>query len=177
MNQQESSNKEVSETTEKVENEEVDVAGLSENDATNLRRPPTDTSSMGKSPDNRIGCSSTETVENLLAGGTFSEKLAHESSINERQRNETARCATAEISPVNFENRGLALWETSRSEWLNNSRGKELYAKELPVDDIINALFSASSSGSSMSAFPQNVPLAQMVDLLQDLWEAEGLDV
>lgn len=25
--------------------------------------------------------------------------------------------------------------------------------------------------------FPQNVPLPQMIDVLVDLWEAEGLDV
>ena len=77
-----------------------------------------------------------------------------------------------------FINRGFALWESSRNEWLqtNNARKEELFAKELPVDDIINTLF-ATSLSNAKAPFPCNVPLAQMVDLLQDLWEAEGLDV
>ncbi len=31
--------------------------------------------------------------------------------------------------------------------------------------------------GKDKAMFPQPVPLPQMIDILTDLWEAEGLDV
>lgn len=60
----------------------------------------------------------------------------------------------------------------------------------LDVDEIIDVVFAprwrgggvggggATSDGVGIpERFSQNVPLPQMVDILQDLWEAEGLDV
>jgi hypothetical protein len=50
------------------------------------------------------------------------------------------------------------------------------------VDDIIDVVFAPRWRGAvdepgPPKRFPQNVPLTQMVDILQDLWEAEGLDM
>ena len=58
----------------------------------------------------------------------------------------------------------------------------------LDVDGIIDVVFAprwrggAASNGVDQTTglperFSQNVPLPQMVDILQDLWEAEGLGV
>jgi hypothetical protein len=56
-------------------------------------------------------------------------------------------------------------------------------AVPLDVDEIIDVIFSPrwrGGPGEDLSGppprFPQNVPLPQMVDVLVDLWEAEGLD-
>ena len=52
----------------------------------------------------------------------------------------------------------------------------------LDVDEIIDIIFSprwrmAGIETGPPKRFPQNVPLVQMVDVLVDLWEAEGLDL
>ncbi len=75
---------------------------------------------------------------------------------------------------------------------------QQRHAKQINVDEIIDAIFTshkamlsttatnamnggnttgtALSSSSNMTApFPQSVPLPQMIDILQDLWEAESL--
>jgi hypothetical protein len=47
------------------------------------------------------------------------------------------------------------------------------------VDEIIDIIFSQRwrEEEKEKTTFPQPVPLPQMVDLLVDLWEAEGLDI
>ena len=51
-------------------------------------------------------------------------------------------------------------------------------AVPIEVDAIIDVIFSQRwRTQDEDSLFPQPVPLPQMVDILVDLWEAEGLDV
>lgn len=45
-------------------------------------------------------------------------------------------------------------------------------ARTMDVDEVIDELFSGRGSTGEL---PQSVPLPQMIDLLVDLWEAEGL--
>ena len=45
----------------------------------------------------------------------------------------------------------------------------------MDVDGVIDVIF--SQRWRQNTPFPQPVPLPQMVDILVDLWEAEGLDV
>eukprot|EP00532_Pseudo-nitzschia_australis_P011360 CAMPEP_0168230354 /NCGR_PEP_ID=MMETSP0140_2-20121125/15910_1 /TAXON_ID=44445 /ORGANISM="Pseudo-nitzschia australis, Strain 10249 10 AB" /LENGTH=180 /DNA_ID=CAMNT_0008162519 /DNA_START=61 /DNA_END=603 /DNA_ORIENTATION=+ len=59
----------------------------------------------------------------------------------------------------------------------------------IDVDEVIDVLFdprwragaakAATTRGTAVQPprFPRNVPLPQMIDVLTDLWEAEGLDV
>jgi len=68
----------------------------------------------------------------------------------------------------------------SRSVVCGGKRG----AVDLNVDDIIDLIVSNrwritsdSQSAKNKAKFSQPVPLPQMVDILVDLWEAEGLDV
>lgn len=42
----------------------------------------------------------------------------------------------------------------------------------MDVDEVIEELFPGRGGGGSL---PQPYPLPQMIDLLVDLWEAEGL--
>lgn len=79
---------------------------------------------------------------------------------------------------------GLARWENSREQWLAHKSDTDSTAKvavPLEVDEIIDVIFSprwrnAGEEDGPPQRFPQNVPLPQMVDILVDLWEAEGLD-
>jgi hypothetical protein len=78
---------------------------------------------------------------------------------------------------------GLRRWEERRTRWLNNrsdtSDSTAKAAVPLDVDEVIDLIFSQRwrSNEEDRSSFPQPVPLPQMVDILVDLWEAEGLDV
>ena len=56
----------------------------------------------------------------------------------------------------------------------------------LNIDEVIEIIFNVpqpqtGSNGETTLAppkrFPRSVPLPQMVDILVDLWEAEGLDI
>lgn len=71
---------------------------------------------------------------------------------------------------------------TSKSDDTDSSTTRPV-AVPLDVDEIIDVIFSPrwrGGPGEDLSGppprFPQNVPLPQMVDVLVDLWEAEGLD-
>mmetsp|Transcript_1847 Transcript_1847/g.2586 ORF Transcript_1847/g.2586 Transcript_1847/m.2586 type:complete len:125 (-) Transcript_1847:383-757(-) len=74
-----------------------------------------------------------------------------------------------------FTNHGLLLWEKRREEWLRLSRGggrpPGTRAKNLDIDRVIDSIFSPAAKGH----LPESTPLPQMVDLLVDMWEAEGL--
>jgi hypothetical protein len=97
--------------------------------------------------------------------------------------------------PVQYVNVGLAHWEKQRLEWLamnRNTVSKYENAEEaaasldgkfqaipVDVDEIIDVIFQSPKQWREEGGprrFPCAVPLPQMVDILQDLWEAEGLD-
>jgi len=91
---------------------------------------------------------------------------------------------------------GLIKWEKGRADWHamklkkiqeqagSSSTTPDHLRQSLPldVDEIIDIIFSprwrmAGAETGPPKRFPQNVPLVQMVDVLVDLWEAEGLDM
>lgn len=79
-------------------------------------------------------------------------------------------------------NSGLLQWEESREKWLGKTENYTATTKgaiPIDVDEIIDLIFSQRwrSLEEDKSIFSQAVPLPQMVDILVDLWEAEGLDV
>ena len=90
--------------------------------------------------------------------------------------------ASAAESTATFVNHGLAVWEKNREKWLERATGESKtakHAKPLNVDLIIDAIFTTPQklrvNGGISEKFPQSVPLPQLVDILQDLWEAESL--
>ena len=84
---------------------------------------------------------------------------------------------------------GLARWLAAREAWCGSGGGAKGTAaprKAIPidVDGVIDVLFDPRWRGGGRikvslepPRFPTNVPLPQMIDVLTDLWEAEGLDV
>ena len=128
-------------------------------------------------------------AENTNDGETKSEEHCDTGVANQQQQQQ----------PTIFVNHGLAAWEESRRQWLNhqdeqadvvvasnnnnvlrNNPNLE-HAVSLNVDEIIDVVFASPrqlrANGGKGQNFPQPVTLPQMVDILQDLWEAEGLDV
>lgn len=86
-----------------------------------------------------------------------------------------------------FVNHGLQAWEKQRQQWSQSqslsqqqhsteNRRPARHAIAVNVDEIIDAIFTTNRKHNKSQIFPVNVPLPQMVDILQDLWEAEGLD-
>ena len=88
------------------------------------------------------------------------------------------------LTASNFVNHGLAQWEKNRQQWLTLNRSDtdssaKPAATPLDVDEIIDVIFASPRQwrdAGGPQKFPQPVPLPQMVDILQDLWEAEGLE-
>ena len=104
-----------------------------------------------------------------------------------------------------FVNRGLERWKQRREQWLSSSRDVnahtqsnsetdmklaqvmssdrkrespslrgprgEVIAKNIDVEDVIERIFSASGSGE----LSEPLPLGQLIDILIDFWEADGL--
>jgi hypothetical protein len=101
-----------------------------------------------------------------------------------------------------YVNVGLVHWEKQRLAWLamnrhtgsskyeadtstagadrkDNSSPSPFQAIPVDVDEIIDVIFQSPKQWREEGGprrFPCAVPLPQMVDILQDLWEAEGLD-
>jgi len=78
-----------------------------------------------------------------------------------------------------FHNLGLERWENGRAEWRRPAAGGskaggkkgEVRGRNLDVDAVIEHVFSQPLSGQ----LPHPVPLGQMIDILIDFWEADGL--
>lgn len=83
--------------------------------------------------------------------------------------------------PVEYRNEGLLRWEELRAEWLrpkNQSESKQKAAKDkskqqkdINAEDIAERIFS-QNGGWQLS---EPVPLNDMVDILIDFWQDEGL--
>ena len=90
---------------------------------------------------------------------------------------------------------GLQRWEEVRSSWLKKTEGggtePSHTAISIDVDEIIDIVISnrwrdapaKSKKGGRAGAkidgcsFSHPIPLPQMIDVLTDLWEAEGLEM
>ena len=95
---------------------------------------------------------------------------------------------------VCFRCEGLERWLAAREAWCKKpsdgndeqkNEDQHKHAVPVDVDGIIDVLFDPRWRGGGGKVkispvpprFPKNVPLPQMIDVLTDLWEAEGLDV
>jgi hypothetical protein len=76
-----------------------------------------------------------------------------------------------------FQNVGYENWCKLRADWRrpspnykHSARG-EVKNRNLDIDAVIEHVFSQPLSGQ----LPHPVPLGQMIDILIDFWEADGL--
>jgi hypothetical protein len=95
-----------------------------------------------------------------------------------------AAAKAAEEGDAGYVNVGLQRWEKLRAEWKSGAAGGgagagkalvrprgEVRAKSIDVEDVIERIFSQTSKG----VLPEPIPLGQMIDILVDFWESEGL--
>jgi hypothetical protein len=125
-----------------------------------------------------------QNAENVVPAGSFGIKVTAVPELQPKEivagPEETQDREEEQQQP--FVNDGLAAWEKRRQEWLSKGREKSrppARARNINVDEIIDCLFQSVNQVREQGGprqFPQVVPLPQMVDILQDLWEAEGLD-
>jgi len=81
-------------------------------------------------------------------------------------------CPGSVSNPSEFINHGLLLWNQTRQQWLGNKR-LQSHPKGREPRISWNATY--ESLLATNKAFPQPVPLPEMVDFLVDVWEQEGL--
>ena len=118
--------------------------------------------------------------------------------------NDSASTSSSASPNPSFVNTGLHRWESIRSAWLASCTKPPAapHAADIDVDEVIDLIVSnrwrqqppaaSSKYGGSTSSldtarsatrrrdeacFERPVGLPQMVDVLVDLWEAEGLDI
>ena len=77
-------------------------------------------------------------------------------------------------------NQGQSRWHFIRSRWLSScteiNEDEQLNKKlknaiSLEIDNVIDSIF--TSDGKSTLSY--SIPLPQIIDILTDLWEADGL--
>ena len=167
-------------TTQSEEHESrIPAASLVEQGTFGIVTTPTDaTTPICTSAEPAPSGTASVTKENIDEGETKKEE--HDTAAEQQQQ-------------TVFVNHGLATWEKSRRQWLNHKdepgdgtsillRNPNIeHAVPVNVDEIIDVVFASPrqlrANGGKGRNFPQPVTLPQMVDILQDLWEAEGLDV
>ena len=69
---------------------------------------------------------------------------------------------------------GLLRWEEIRAKWKaasSTTPRPDVRAKNVDVDEVIQRVYSSSGNGK----LPEPLPLSQMIDILIDFWEADGL--
>ncbi|KAL8501834.1 hypothetical protein ACS0TY_021083 [Phlomoides rotata] len=71
-----------------------------------------------------------------------------------------------------FVNHGFLLWNQTRQQWVGNKRSQKAAQTQEPK---LSWDASYDSLLGTNKAFPQPVPLAEMVDFLVDVWEQGGL--
>lgn len=101
-------------------------------------------------------------------------KSATESKAGEQSK-------LTDASKPEFVNHGLQKFEEIRMKWLEEKPSKagttkaekrgEVTAKTIDTEEVIERIFSQSGNGT----LPTAVPLGQMIDILIDFWEADGL--
>ncbi|KAM7256103.1 hypothetical protein ACFE04_011844 [Oxalis oulophora] len=68
---------------------------------------------------------------------------------------------------------GLLLWNQTRQNWVANKKPDNRASHALEPKLNVNATY--DSLLGSNKAFPQPIPLTEMVDFLVDVWEQEGM--
>ncbi|TFJ88545.1 hypothetical protein NSK_000119 [Nannochloropsis salina CCMP1776] len=113
--------------------------------------------------------------------------LSEASTATERGAAESPSAGSTHASREEYVNSGLKLWSERRREWQSKNNQSEgggtrseppparsqlpKRARSVDVDHVIESIFSTTGD----ARLPQPVPLSQMIDLLVDFWEADGL--
>ncbi|VAI77948.1 unnamed protein product [Triticum turgidum subsp. durum] len=81
--------------------------------------------------------------------------------------------AGSSSNPNEFVNQGLVQWNQTRQQWVGNKKCKSRLEKTQEPKISWNTTYESLLGSNKL--FYQPIPLAEMVDLLVDVWEQEGL--
>lgn len=95
------------------------------------------------------------------------------SSISTAPQSSDRHGAGSSSNTNEFVNQGLLHWNQTRQQWVGNKKTKA--RPEKPQEPKISWNTTYESLLGSNKPFSQPIPLAEMVDLLVDVWEQEGL--
>ena len=109
-------------------------------------------------------------------------------SLKQQQQQQQPLTNTTNMNTSTSSSSETIIQQRQKLEEQQRQRRKELQLRAVPleVDEIIDVIFSPRWRNPNLPLeeiagpprrFPTNVPLPQMVDVLVDLWEAEGLDI
>ncbi|XP_021304838.1 uncharacterized protein LOC110430931 isoform X2 [Sorghum bicolor] len=95
------------------------------------------------------------------------------SSISTVAQSSDQHAAGSSSNPNEFVNQGLMLWNQTRQQWVGSkkrhSRSQQPREPKLSWNTTYETLI------GSNKPFAQSIPLGEMVDLLVDAWDQEGL--
>ncbi|XP_039052304.1 uncharacterized protein LOC120193957 [Hibiscus syriacus] len=91
-------------------------------------------------------------------------------SANNNASNLDPSGSTTQLS--DFINHGLLLWNQTRQQWRGNKKTEN---RVLPREPTTNSNTIYESLHGDYKPFPHPIPLSEMVDLLVEIWEQEGL--
>ncbi|XP_017617404.1 uncharacterized protein LOC108461931 [Gossypium arboreum] len=78
--------------------------------------------------------------------------------------------------PSEFVNHGLLLWNQTRQQWVGNKKSEKwTQPRESMLSYSCNWNAVDDSLHGSTKHFPKPLPLSELVDFLDDVWEQEGL--
>lgn len=87
--------------------------------------------------------------------------------------NQTLNHYTGTSSNSDFVNHGLILWNQVRMQWIGSSKSENRTQQSWESKSSWPATY--ESLLGTKNPFPRPIPLSEMVDLLVDVWEHEGL--
>ncbi|KAH9761809.1 hypothetical protein KPL70_000574 [Citrus sinensis] len=96
--------------------------------------------------------------------------------------NQTLNHCSGTSSNSDFVNHGLILWNQVRMQWIGSSKSENRTqqsweSKSSTLDFLALSSWPATYESllGTKNPFPRPIPLSEMVDLLVDVWEHEGL--
>ncbi|AQL04418.1 uncharacterized protein LOC100277310 [Zea mays] len=95
------------------------------------------------------------------------------SSISTLAQSSDQHTAGSSSNPNEFMNQGLMLWNQTRQQWVGSK--KRHSRSQQPREPKLSWNTTYESLLGSNKPFSQPIPLGEMVDLLVDAWEQEGL--
>jgi hypothetical protein len=88
----------------------------------------------------------------------------------------TSTIVSTVATSTEYVNQGFDRWKKIREEWRTRTKAIPQRGRpELRQDDVEEILERIFNAKDGNMVLPEPVPLGKMVDILQDVWESEGL--
>eukprot|EP00250_Pteridium_aquilinum_P003661 c13969_g1_i2 orf=239-550(+) len=100
------------------------------------------------------------------------DNLPGNSSSCQLNTNQETRPSTDDANTTAFVNHALILWQETRKEWVGS---RTMPRSQQPRQPVLSSTAMYGDLLTNNRPFPRPIPLAEMADILVDIWEQEGL--